>query len=606
MRIFDLWRRRRPSPDTDDGTDHAEMTPAERRFGRSCPVCGGLLGKPAGQDLDAGQYRQLPALRLEVQASIRPGQFHWRLGYVDGNPFQTTSDVPPTEVAFEYLLCGNGHIFPSDTPMYHNGRRQPTRPAESWSMVAAVGPTGSGKTYLMLRTLRQSLVNERYYGASDPARMHKVELTPLEEVPMRVRGGHYSRTLSEGAPIPATNIDLEGTPYGILRELMPDLVDEIQRIIRETVVDGGAHAQTWGRGSRQPLVIRTATGGESIWTGVSDLPGELFTERNEFRSENTNLRLYDALVWVVDPVIADGGDGIIRNSATLHNYADVMDGNLRPGSLATIDADRIRSERNNVQLRLGELLAGYGGKWTPFKRSTTQSLAVAVNKCDLIHASLDGHLPAEWKEDGTVHLGVVKYLMETATRFSRGECTADPGATALLTLILGDHNAQQEWRIERARAVAIDLLRHYADPDRFWNLVHVGAEDEVRGDTARGQFPWLLRVPSIGEHLDTSLHAATGAKLLARDLVMSALGSGIVCGLGHVDAVHTILTKPNVDLRFFLCSPLATVPVARQFDGQAALTPLDPEKTFPRVNERSAALTQLLMVMLGKARAWHQ
>ncbi len=513
--------------------------------------------------------------------------------------------MPPTDTVFEYLLCGSGHIFPSDTPIYHSGRRQqPTKPAESWDMVAAVGPTGSGKTYLLLRALRQSLMNERFYGASDPDRMHRVELTPLEEVPMRVRGSQYSRTLSEGAPIPATNLNLEGTPYGIRRDLMPDLVDEIQRMIRETDVDGPAHAQTWGRGSRQPLVMRTATRGASIWTGVADLPGELFTEDNEFRPENTNLRLYDALVWVVNLVIADGGDGIIRNSAIGHSYAEVMDGNLRPGSLATVDADGVRAERNQVQLRLGELLAGYRGKWTA-ERSTTQSLAVAVNKCDLIHASLDGSC-AEWKEDGTVHLGVVKYLMETATRLSRSQRTADPDATALLNLILGDDNAQEEWRIERARAVAVDLLRHYAEPQRFWNLVHVGDEDQVHGDTGRGRFPWALRVPSIGEHLDTSLKADTGAKLLARDLVMSALGSGIVCGLGHVDAVHTILSKDNVDLRFFLCSPLATVPVATQSAGHAALAPLDPEKTFSRVNDRSAALTQLLMVMLGKARTWHQ
>ena len=485
MSIFKRWRR---NPHLDDG-DTAGTTAAERRFGRFCPVCGGLLGKPAGQDFEAGLYRQLPALRLEVQTSIHRGQFYWRLSYVDGNPFQSTSDVPPTDTVFEYLLCGSGHIFPSDTPIYHSGRRQqPTKPAESWNMVAAVGPTGSGKTYLLLRALRQSLMNERFYGASDPDRMHRVELTPLEEVPMRVRGSQYSRTLSEGAPIPATNLNLEGTPYGILRDLMPDLVDEIQRMIRETVVDGPAHAQTWGRGSRQPLVMRTATRGASIWTGVADLPGELFTEDNEFRPENTNLRLYDALVWVVDPVIADGGDGIIRNSAIGHSYAEVMDGNLRPGSLATVDADGVRAERNQVQLRLGELLAGYGGKWTA-ERSTTQSLAVAVNKCDLIHASLDGSLPAEWKEDGTVHLGVVKYLMETATRLSRGQRTADPDATALLNLILGDHNAQEEWRIERARAVAVDLLRHYAEPERFWNLVHVGDEDQVHGDTGRGRFP---------------------------------------------------------------------------------------------------------------------
>jgi hypothetical protein len=80
---------------------------------------------------------------------------------------------------------------------------------------------------------------------------------------------------------------------------------------------------------------------------------------------------------------------------------------------------------------------------------------------------------------------------------------------------------------------------------------------------------------------------------------MSAVGCGLAYGLGQQSALFRMHREPWITLRFFLCSPLATVPIAVD---DIRLKPLNPRDRFPRVDDRAAALTQLLLAVLGRAR----
>src|SRR5262249_13696024 len=158
------------------------------------------------------------------------------------------------------------------------------------------GGPASGKTYLLLRTLHQSLVNERNLQFDDvPGRIRLRELSPLENMPLLQRAGWYHRTRSVGEPIPATGEDFGtwATPADILASLLPDALRAIQDMIKRTMLDGAQRAENWGTAIRQPLILRADTVGRRTWTGVADLPGELFQDEPENLRESMKLRAYD-------------------------------------------------------------------------------------------------------------------------------------------------------------------------------------------------------------------------------------------------------------------------------------------------------------------------
>src|SRR5262249_28377431 len=114
------------------------------------------------------------------------------------------------------------------------------------------------------------------------------------------------------------------------------------------------------------------------------------------------------------------------------------------------------------------------------------------------------------------------------------------------------------------------------------------------GDSLRR---WAVDVPSLGQHIERSFAPGTTGPVLVRDLLLSALGSGIVCGLGYADIVRAILREPWRELRFFLCSAYRTVPVCID---EHRLAPLDGRSGFAQADEPSAALTQLLLSTLPR------
>lgn len=592
------------------------------RFGRTCPVCGAALGA-VDLDLDprTGRFRMPPSLRLEVGPADAENRNSWRVSVLSVNrsglPYEPQTSATPRfieeEVEYTYLLCGGGHIFPDVVSVFAPGgspgggaQRPNAQRIDGWNMVAAIGAPASGKTYLLVRMLHQNLDNPDAYdlGPSAGGRVRLRQLTPLERVPLAVRADHYKHTLSEGMPIPATNAEREGKPEGILDRVLPAALEEgIRPLVTKTVVDGQRRAGEWGRNFRQPLVLRTDSQGRRFWTGVADLPGELFNPDDTQPQEAGKLRGFDSLLWVVDPVVAANAlDWLVEESLPdAADYPMVLDGSLRPGAAERSGHKVVRGNRDHFQIEIGRQLTLVDGILT---RGPEQSLNlfVAVSKCDLIRAALRRKCLTDLGSPGVVRLGVARYLFTAARNLAEQRLTADEPGAQLLRYLHGGAAGSAVARRERIEHIADGLLAAYSDAGRFWNLVHSGAADAVvvaDGPTMNLQ-GWHLSVPSLSEHLAAALVPGSGQRLLLRDLVMSALGCGLMYGLGHQDAMAGLLHDEWLAIKFFLCSPLGTVPLS--VDGQL-ITPLAGGDRFPQAHERSAALTQLMLAVLGKARS---
>jgi len=576
------------------------------RFGRTCPVCDATLGAAPPLDPKSSRFVVPPGFKLEVGPPDHQDRYPWRLTLVGGNYPRPTSTEPvftEHEIDYVYLLCGGGHIFPDSTPLYSPDARQRI---DEWNMVAALGAPASGKTYLLIRMLRQSLDNpDNWTSMEDLDRVRQFQLSPLEQIPLTDRSSMYSNMLATGDAIEPTMTNRRGTPDGILGEQLPDALDAIKEMIRRTVLDGERRARSWGTRFRQPLVLRTATRDRRTWTGVADLPGEMFDPDKLVRREQVKLRDYDSLIWVVDPAVAAGTlDRFARDSlADGSSYGDILDGSLRPGTVEGGNAEVVRANRDHIQTEIGQQLTLLEGVFTNQQGPSLQVL-VAVSKCDLIHAGLTKKDLDELGQPGEVLRGVGGYLALAARRFTEGRLDSDGAAADLLHYLHGGISTEQAVRDQRVRQIAAELIRHFSDPTAFWNLAHTGGPDRIdvpgAGIACPGQ---TLAVPSIGEHLDRSLRPGAARRVLMRDLVMSAVGCGVAYGLGHEDALFKIIRDPALIVRFHLCSPLGTVPQAYDDGFAARMRPLAEQARFPRVQERSAALTQLLLSVLGKARA---
>jgi hypothetical protein len=588
------------------------------RFGNTCPVCGAALGA-VDLELDraTGRFKLPPSMRLEVGPADAENRNSWRVTVLSVNasglPYEPLTSTTPRfiaeEVEYTYLLCGGGHIFPDVVSVFDQaggGHLRNAQRIDGWNMVAAIGAPASGKTYLLVRMLHQNLDTPDGFDLSSGAsgRVRLRQLTPLERMPLAVRAERYKRTVSEGHPIPPTNTEQEGKPVGILDRALPSaLEDGIRQLVVKTVVDGQRRAEEWGRNFRQPLVLRTDSQGRRFWTGVADLPGELFNPDDTQPQEAGKLRGFDSLLWVVDPVVAANAlDWLVADSLPdVTDYPMMLDGSLRPGASESSGHKVVRGNRDHFQIEIGRQLTLIDGILT---RGPEQNLNlfVALSKCDLIHAALRNKKLTDLGAPDVVRRGVARYLFTTARKLAEQRLTADEAATGLLVYLHGGAAGSAVARQERIEHIADGLLRVYSDPTRFWNLVHSGRAEEVvitDGPTMNLQ-GWHLSVPSLSDHLTAALVPETGHRLLLRDLVMSALGCGLMFGLGHQDAIASLLHDNWLTLKFFLCSPLGTVPMSTS---NQLITPLVGGDRFPQAHERSAALTQLMLAVLGKARS---
>jgi hypothetical protein len=619
MRFLRFGRRAEPAQPTGDGrpadprrsTGPGEAQPEDliARFGYTCPVCGGGLGAATPWSENGDRFAVPPGIRLEVGAPDGRNRSAWRVSLLDGRFPPIPSEDPrftEHDVDYVYVLCGGGHIFPDSAPVLHHGAYQPgdaRQQIQQWNMIAAVGAPASGKTYLLLRMLYQDLDNINDLGPSNmEGRVEFRYLSPLERVPLAVRLGWYDDTRASGHPMPATNRDGGGMPAGLLGQELPEALDKIRELIQRTVLDGARRAAEWGMSVRQPLVVRSDTHGVRTWTGLADLPGELFLPGSQSARQQVQLRNYDGLIWVLDPAVAgDALDRMVEDGlGDRATYTDVLDGSLRPGATATLGPDVVRTNRDQIQVQIGEHLSVLEGPMT-VNIGQSLDLMVAVTKCDLIRTALQNKNLSDLGEPGAVASGVAGYLGHLVRRREReGPPDADPDSARLVEYLYGAVTADEEIRRRRIRQLANGLIEHYSDQRAFWNLVHEGRADQVRipGGPDHAILPWPIQVPSIATHLDQAVLPGAAGRLHLRDLVMSAVGCGVAYGLGYQAYLFRLLHKDWMNCTFYLCSPLTTVPVT--IDGER-LTPLGGGR-FPRAQERSAALTQLYLTSLRKAR----
>jgi len=576
-------------------------TNLETRFGARCPVCGAILAAAAPLDKATGRLAQIPGFRLEVGPPDSEGANPWRLTVVGANLPPATSTQPAFsehEVDYAYLLCGGGHIFPESAPLFsvEGPSHAEPRHVDVWNMVAAIGAPASGKTYLLVRMLQQSLDNPSNWDSADADRIRLRQASPLEQIPLEFRSRMYAETITAGLAIPPTGIDTTGAPAGILATTLPEVLDAVRDVIGRVVVDGGQRSIGWGTAYRQPLVLWTdVRGRRRTWTGLADLSGEQFASDAPGR-DTAQLRRYDALVWVIDPAVHASIDHL--GDVLGDRYAEVLDGSLRPGTTAHVNANVVRGNRASIETAIGRRLTVVDGPFAAAEGGLPR-LLVAVTKGDLLHAALHRRTLDELGDRDSVRRGTASYLIFLGRRWAEGKLITDAPTRNLLNYVYGGDEITPAVRQRRVAQVADTLLRHYSDPDAFWNLVHAGNADRVRipsdADPETAAPEWI-DVPGIGQYVDESLAAA--GRWCLRDLVTSAVGCGIAYGLGHEEALYAVLRDPAQYPRFFVCSPLATVPASPDNEH---LVPLAAAVRFPQPHARSAGLTQLLFAVLEKA-----
>jgi hypothetical protein len=592
--------------DPEPGPANSSATVASR-FGNICPVCGREM-RPTPQNKD-GRFVAVPSFLLETGTSTPNQETPWRVhpmgypqyGFASSKPLFTVHDVE-----FVYILCPNGHIFPVSAPVRR--RPDPDRSNSSygidrWRMAAVIGPSGAGKTYLALRTLSQSLAFE---GLTQP-RTRERALLPLERILEADLVDAYTLTLSHGLPIVPTDLrNNQGTPSSVFEGRTPYLIDAVQEFIRREVVDGERRAEGWGRVLRQPLVLRTQYGDRSAWTGVADLPGEQFAPHYDDDRANARLRFYNALIWVLDPILSTTATEWFTPASvdTDRPFDDVLSGSLRPGSTSHSTANDVMMRRGRVQHAVGQNLGRLDSAFHNADSGSTSTL-IAITKCDTLHAALGRNLPSlqELGRPGAALRGALLYLLAQVRLRREGAINPDPDAAAFLDYVAAASEGVGDDRIAEDAARA--LLDHYSDPSAFQELVHGNDQPhvvDISSATATDHF--VVTLPMIDDHLDAWNRAGNTPQFLQiRDLVMSIVGCGVAYGLGYGDEMLRLLDSPkDHEIRIFLCSPLERVPIAGinpDEDENPLLEPINGR--FPGIAARSASLTQLLLAILGPA-----
>jgi hypothetical protein len=557
------------------------------RWSEDCPVCQKALGRP-------------PGLWLELGHPVND-RYPWRFGGFDGSGAVEVSTDPPFDPAnrqYLFRLCGSGHIF----EVVGKAGTQ----VDYYNVVAAVGPVAAGKTYLLTRAFEQLLTAAGPLRRARPgqprATFTKIESSWVETDSLERRKNDYLRTYRSGELIGSTRRFDDNPLADILGKVSPDLTQAIARLL------GGPHGVA-ALAARQPMVIRTRINDLRTWTGVADLSGELFgSASGPARDQPPDMSRYDGLVWVVDPLLSveafDRFAGDALPAGSTH-------GSLRMDPVRNPDATDARRERGGDQSDLVSRFMRENGRFHQ-SRGSRSFLMVAVSKCDLVHKvlehrRLDQLVPRAGR--GTeMRAGVVRYLhylnnMPTETRQTQRALThGEP--RQLLDYLHARGSLDDRVIATRLDQVAAALVDHYSDAGAFWNLVEVGDEDTVhvpaRGLVASGR---PVRVPSIDEHLEESLEVEGADVLRMRDLVMSALGCGVLYGLGFADELEGLLNAPEREVRFFLCSSLGAVPVmARPKADDGGLRVSASEGHFASLHDRSAALTQLFLSILRRAR----
>ena len=583
--------------------------------GGRCPLCGALLGVGPERDAKTNNYLP-PSLRLEVAGDFRRrDQLAWRLSVVHRNESRTSSNpFVEDDIRCVYLLCGDGHYFLEWLKLPGDHGRSVWR---DQSFVAAVGPVASGKSYLITRTLNQPLTPLNYVSAAAEGltRVELIGLTdPLESVPKDVLDRLYAETKRPRVhrPIPATAV-AELIPHKILQEYIGDGIPEAAEDLQKKVMKRArAASDRWGFTIRQPIFVRTRTNGRLGLTCVADLAGELFNkELSDFSGapDLSLLRNCGTVVWVIDPFHSEGTmeEFLLDALGDDTMYQRIAEGSSRPDEARAGDPNRLREVielRDAVNDRLADVITRDESSMFGSIGGVLHNLVV-VTKADLLERALQKCSLRDLGEPDSVVEGVATYLQYVTDRHH--PVAASPAVAEMVDYLHvgGMHGADQERAgQQRIAQLAAALVDHYSDHDRFWNLVHQGRADGVELHNPEGLSALDTRavaVPSLDDHLVACLYPGGGRELQMRDLVLSALACGVLCGLGHRRHVVELFQQRWREVRFFLCSPLGTVPTFEPspVTGEVRMQPSS--RGFPKVSAASAALTQLKLRILHEA-----
>jgi hypothetical protein len=568
-----------------------------------CPACDDDLTGPMSLDRDGRPRR--PGLRLELCVESTD-TIDWRISLADGSRFWAPSqNFHPARVRMIYLICGDGHVFLDrlTTAGHHD---LATSRGDRFEMIAAVGSTAAGKSYLVLRTLSQHLVVDGLTAvdaAGTPLPVSVVNIDwLLEAEPLEMLKRHYEKTEISGLPLDPT-ARWYMMPREFLREnVAAALVSQIIDIHTELLGEENVDRESWGKRIRQPIVRRYRIGNRLIMAGVADLSGELFhgssvdEQHNRFLLGN-----YGTLVWAIDPVVCVPFPKFLPIAAESSVLAS-----MRPDALLAERTEEIRRDRGVVQRQLAGMLADLSS--ITQENGAVQFLQVCVTKADLIRLALaEGASLRKLGKPDAVANGIARYLFEVARRASGPNQTITVEPSALEMVVGRIIRLSHDMRLasKAARQFADALLTHFDNAEQFWQLAHVGGGMEVLvppGEPEAILPAGRIVVPDLDEHVAGSLVPGQSGVLRTRDLVMSALGCGIAYGLAFDQNLEEILRQPWRELRFFLCSPLAETPVPVAASAER-IRPRETEAFFPEVDARSAALSQLLLAMLRRVRS---
>lgn len=569
-----------------------------------CPACGSCLAVEPRAD-DDGNLRP-PSLYLEV--SGRSGRHGWRLRVLGRRSARSSNTPEPAFNAadwrYRFWICGSGHYYLAEFRPLPGAVDETTWRRHGFA--AAIGQLASGKSYLVVRTVNQSMTP---VGVSfDPVhRLGRDASVAIEGTPRSTLERLYSATYrpmpeTPGKVIEPTRLD-ELHPGAILAEQFAEQIQVQAKQLQEEVLGRDLDPDPWGTSVYQPVVLRHTVNTESVLTGVADLSGELFNWDDQGFAGDQSLSLSilrqcNAVIWVVDPVTAGGVmQAYLRKALEDAEFSEaVIGGSSRPGSF--LPGDDSASTRDIFQEKVANQISSDRSLWERDSGGTRDTLVV-ITKSDLVHLGLEKLTLAEFGEEGLVLDGIDRYLRYIAEE-EHGppvEALLHPIMRYLRTNDLPDEPARRS----RRRQVAGGLLAYYSDAGAFWDLVHRG-QDTAQIIISGAADPRHLEnrslvVPDVERHLADSLPPGSANRMQCRDLVLSALGCGVLYGLGYAGVVEDLLAQPWREVRFFLASPLGNVPVEA---GDGYIKPRSGR--FARLTERSAALTQLQRRVLRRVR----
>ncbi|GAA4741009.1 hypothetical protein [Gordonia alkaliphila] len=561
-----------------------------------CVICEGNL-------VTTPHHSQFPAIELIV-AELRAGGDHAvSARRLDGEGLaygtaQVDANTVRESPHLRYVICGNGHLFFAGYGGMQ-GSNQP--PPLTPQVVAMIGSPAAGKSYLLIRTLHQSLPGEPSIRSRNERSLTNPVFASLSS--------QYTLSAADGTVLTPTG--LGNTPGELIPQLL-DFDDSWQYIVDaihawNPEIDDAKIRATWRHSIFQPVIRdyqvypstdnhANRTPGHRIQLYVTDLAGEQFTPADlpfdmiAQRQRAIHLAGFDALVWTIDTAICD----------SFREWADDGAVTALLGSLRPEKADLYQAveDRRATQEELATTISDDGFNVSGGGR---QEFIVTIAKADLFHHTLANRSLAELgATPGLVRRGIERYLR---SMFSEGVTLP---LFKLVNVIPGPTGIDPEMLHTRIGQLSQALVSQFSNPDIFWNLVETGEPFTVTVDVHEPNVHhpnWEFDVMSEAESIATQRRF--NVHVTARTAMISALGAGLCYGLGLGDTIDALLQQRDRRTSFAVVSALGGVPSTVEGpDGELRLSGEHADSThtvgLANARDNSAGLQHLLMSMIRR------